>query len=440
MAHGLASNSILSIAEDQKNRFYVATTRGLNHVDFDTGSIKRFTANDGLANDRVDTIFRDSRGVFWFGTSSGVSRLIPQPEATRVLPSIFINRVKVVGESRHISEMGETDLRGVELAADQNHIAIEFGSLFFAAGDLLRYQYKLEGADGGWQPPTFQRSVNYANLKPGSYRFLVRAVNSEGSVSPQPAMLEFRVIAQIWQRWWFLTLAGVLLGLAVYSMYRYRLAQKLKVERVRTRIATDLHDDIGSSLSQIAIMSEVVRQQVSGENQRVSRPLSVIAGTSRELVDSMADIVWAINPKRDHLIDLTQRMRQFAGDVLPARNIEFTFAAPGLESDIPIETDVRREVFLIFKEAINNAVRHSECFSVEIKFGVNDTRLMLKVADNGRSFNPARTSGGHGLASMKRRAQSIGGTLEILAQTGGTTITLEAPLRRRRLRRMKIST
>jgi len=441
MAHGLASNSILSIAEDQINRFYVATTRGLNYVDFDTGSVRRFTANDGLANDQVDTIFRDSGGVFWFGTSSGVSRLIPRSEATRVLPSIFINGVKVVGESRHISEIGETDLRGVELAADQNHIAIEFGSLFFAAGDLLRYQYKLEGADAGWQPPTFQRSVNYANLKPGSYRFLVRAVNSEGSVSPQPAMLEFRVIAQIWQRWWFIAIVAGLAGLFAFAVYRYRVARLLELERVRTRIATDLHDDIGSSLSQIAIMSEVIRQQVGGENQPVSRPLSVIAGTSRELVDSMADIVWAINPKRDHLIDLTQRMRQFAGDVLTARNIEFTFAAPGLESDIRIETDVRREVFLIFKEAINNAVRHSECSSVEIKFGVNDTLLMLKVADNGCSFDPARTSGGHGLASMKRRAQSIDGALEILAEAGrGTTITLEAPLRRRRLRRMKIST
>ena len=134
-------------------------------------------------------------------------------------------------------------------------------------------------------------------------------------------------------------------------------------------------------------------------------------------------------------------MRQLTGDVLVARNIEFTFAAPGLEGDIRIETDVRREVFLIFKEAINNAVRHSECSSVEIIFGVNDNWLMLKITDNGRSFDPARTSGGHGLASMKYRAQSIGGELEILAQPGqGTDVTMHAPLRRRGLRRMKVST
>lgn len=182
MSDGLASNAILSIAEDRMNRFYVATARGLNYVDFDTGSIKRFTSIDGLANDQVDMVFRDSSGAFWFGTSTGVSRLLPQTEAGRVPPSIFINGIKVVGERQHISEVGETDLRGFQLAPNQNHIEIDFGSLFFAPGDLIRYQYKLEGADADWQPLTFQRSVNYANLKPGSYHFFVRSVNSEGSV------------------------------------------------------------------------------------------------------------------------------------------------------------------------------------------------------------------------------------------------------------------
>jgi signal transduction histidine kinase len=151
----------------------------------------------------------------------------------------------------------------------------------------------------------------------------------------------------------------------------------------------------------------------------------------------MSDIVWAINPQRDHLIDLTQRMRQFAADVLTARNIEFRFAAPGQESDVPIETDMRREVFLIFKEAVNNAVRHANCSAIEIGFSVDDNRLRLQVADNGSGFDPAAAGCGHGLASIKRRAGSIGGTLEILTQAGqGTTVMLETPLRRR-LRRMK---
>jgi ligand-binding sensor domain-containing protein/signal transduction histidine kinase len=427
---GLASNSILSIAEDRMNRFYVATTRGLHHLDFDTGSVKRFTANDGLANDQVNLIFRDSRGAFWFGTSSGVSRLLPQTEAGQVPPSIFINGIKVVGESQTTSEVGETDLRGFELAQNRNHIEIGFGSLFFATGDLLRYQYKLEGADLDWQPLTFQRSVNYANLAPGSYRFLVQAVNSQGLVSLQPARLEFRVLAPLWQRWWFMTLGGIFLGLIAVAVYRYRVARLLELERIRTRIATDLHDDIGANLSLIAMASEVAQGYARGQGQQMSDVLSVIAGTSRELVDSMGDIVWAVNPDRDHLVDLVKRMRRFASDVFSARNIAFRFEAPMDDRDLRLGAETRREVLLIFKEAVNNIARHSECAQAEIEFRGQGGRLELKLRDNGKGFDPRESFEGQGLMSMVRRAERLGGTLEVVSGKGeGTAVTLKTPLR-----------
>jgi two-component sensor histidine kinase len=349
-------------------------------------------------------------------------------------PPILITGLRIAGDSQPISALGEVALAPIELGPYRNQLQIDFVALGFSPGEGLRYQYRLEGAGQGWSPLTEQRSVNFANLAPGSYQFLVRAVDAAGVFSEIPASVSFRILSPIWQRWWFAAIVAGLVGLIAFSLYRYRVARLLDLERVRTRIATDLHDDIGSSLSQIAIMSEVVRQKVGAENQAVIHPLSVIAGTSRELVDSMADIVWAINPKRDHLIDLTERMRQFAGDVLAARNIEFNFAAPDLEGDIRIETDVRREVFLIFKEAINNTVRHSQCSSVEIGFGVSDNHLLLRVKDNGGGFDAGRATSGHGLESMKRRAETVDGTLEILAEAGrGTTVKLLAPLRRRRL-------
>jgi signal transduction histidine kinase/ligand-binding sensor domain-containing protein len=427
---GLASNSILSIAEDGANRLYVATTRGLNHVDFDTGSVKRFTATDGLANDQVDTMFRDSSGAFWFGTSSGVSRLIPETEGGRLPPSIFINGIKVVGESQHVSEIGETALSGFELTPNQNHIEIAFGSLFFAAGDLIRYQYKLEGADADWQQLTFQRSVNYANLKPGSYLFLVRAINSEGSVSPQPATLEFRVDAPVWQRWWFLTLAVCVIGFAIYSIYRYQLAQRLRVERVRTRIATDLHDDIGTNLSLIAMASEVAGRRAREDDPQMTEALSLISGTSRELVDSMSDIVWAVNPKRDRLVDLNKRMRRFASDVFSARGIAFHFEGPSDDRDIRLGTETRREVLLIFKEAVSNIARHSKCTEADIALKAQAGRLELTLSDNGGGFDATGSFDGNGLVSMRNRAERMGGRLEVLSRNGeGTTVILKTPLK-----------
>ena len=440
-ADGLSSNEITAVSEDQWGRIYVGTGRGIDRFHPVTGHIKHYTTADGLPLGQMEAAVRDHRGALWFSFATGLVRLVPEPERPPMPPPILITGLRIAGDPHPISALGEVEIAPIELSPNRNQLQIDFVALGFSPGEGLRYQYLLEGASDDWSQLADQRTVHFANLAPGRYRFLVRAVNADGLLSETPASLPFTILPPVWQRWWFLALATSLVGLIAYAMYRYRVARLLELERVRTRIATDLHDDIGSSLSQIAIMSEVIRQQIDGTNQRVNRSLSVIAGTSRELVDSMADIVWAINPKRDHLIDLTQRMRQFAGDVLTARNIEFTFAAPGLESDGHIETDMRREVFLIFKEAINNAVRHSNCSSIEIRFVVNDNRLMLKVTDNGSGFDPARASGGHGLASMKRRAESIGGALEIVAEAGrGTTITLQAPLRRRRVRRVKIST
>jgi signal transduction histidine kinase len=224
-----------------------------------------------------------------------------------------------------------------------------------------------------------------------------------------------------------------MVGLAGYTIYRYRMAQLLKLERMRTRIATDLHDDIGSSLSQIAILSEVSRQRLGKKQDGVGESLAQIANTSRDLVDSMSDIVWAINPRRDRLGDLTQRMREFAGDVFTAREIEFSFRAPAGGLEVRIDADVRRQLYLIFKEAINNAARHSRCAQAEIELSVAQGRLLLHVRDNGCGFDPngdAATSGsGAGLASMRERARALGGEFEIISRANlGTAVKLNLRL------------
>lgn len=203
---------------------------------------------------------------------------------------------------------------------------------------------------------------------------------------------------------------------------------------MRTRIATDLHDDIGASLSQIAILSEVVGRKVGGDGSTVAEPLAQIAGTSREMVDSMSDIVWAINPRRDHLEDLAQRMRRFADDLLSARDIALLFRAPDANQRLHLGADLRREVYLVFKEAVNNAAKYASCTRVEVKLRVAGGWLVLRVADDGRGFDPSAFPngrggmGGHGLASMRRRAGSLGGTLEVESAPGrGTAVTLKVP-------------
>src|SRR6266851_2703195 len=428
IADGLSSNSVSCITEDKFGRMYFGTGRGLDRFDLESKRFRHYTKVEGLASNAVKVAFRDRQGALWFGTDLGLSRLVPGPDPSQQQPPILISGLRIAGNAQAISALGETELSGLTLNATQNQMSIDFVGLGFAAGEALRYQYRLAGADPDWSAPTDQRTINYASLSSGRYQFQVRAVTADGIVSPTPATITFTILPPIWRRWWFVTLVVLTLGLGAAAIYRYRVRRLIELERVRTRIAADLHDDIGSGLSRIAILSEVARHQVSVEAP-VGEPLSVIAGASRDLVDSMSDIVWAINPNKDHLSDLVQRMRRFASDLFTARRIEFTFAAPGEEQALKIGADLRRQVFLIFKEAVNNIERHSQCTGAQIDLRIESKWAIVTVTDNGAGFDPANINEGHGLESMRARAEELGGELQIISNDGrGTRVLLKVPL------------
>ena len=330
------------------------------------------------------------------------------------------------GVPQAIPELGTPALTGLTLEPDQNQIEIGYTVLSFGTGGGPKYQYRLEGADAGWSQPSDDRRVTYVTLAPGGYRFLVRAVTADGTVT-DPATIAFVILRPVWQRPWFVALSLALLGLAVSLVHRARVSRLVAVERMRTRIATDLHDDIGASLSQIAVLAEVMRQRHPGEAE-LHDPLGRIADTSRELIASMSDIVWAINPRRDSLTDVVQRMRRFASDVLTARGIAFSVDAPDGER-VRLGADVRRHVYLIFKESINNLVRHSGATSARIELAIDHGRLVLDVDDDGVGFDAGEAHAGHGLASLRDRALSIGGSLQVDSAPGrGTRLRLEVPL------------
>lgn len=224
------------------------------------------------------------------------------------------------------------------------------------------------------------------------------------------------------------------------ALNRSKEERLIELQRVRRRIATDLHDDVGSSLTKIALLSEAVRQKISVLNDDASERLVTVTAISNELMESMSDIVWAINPQKDNLSDLAQRMRRFASDIFTACQIAFCFRAPQMDRNIQLGANVRREIFLIFKESVNNVVKHSESSEVILDLAVEGDWLALDISDNGKGFNPAlvkadtgyltsRSKGGNGLASMRRRARELGGQFEIKTNVGqGTTMSLRLPL------------
>jgi ligand-binding sensor domain-containing protein/two-component sensor histidine kinase len=439
IADGLTSNNARCVTEDLYGNIYVGTVRGVNRLSPETGHIKYYGTSDGLASDFINTAYRDRHGMIWFGTFNGLSKLVPEPDtAPAPPPPVLISGLRIAGEDYSVSPLGQREVYVPQQSADRNNLQIEFLSIATGSTVSTRYQYKLEGVDADWSEPSAERSVTFANLLPGAYRFLVRAVNTDNAASA-PALVSFTILRPVWQRWWFLLLAVFAVSFLIYAVYRYRIAQIIKLERVRTRIATDLHDDIGSSLSKIAILSEVVRQRNGSNGNRKderNEPLEIIASTSREMVDSMSDIVWAINPERDHLSDLIQRMRHFAEELLDTQNIGYQFVVPENLKNIALGADQRREIYLIFKECINNLAKHSGASVAEIAVRLENENLIIEVKDNGRGFDVAEKSGGsqnsfggNGLINMQKRARKCGGDFRIDSAIGkGTSIALEIPV------------
>ena len=422
-ANGLTSMAAACINEDEFGRIYIGTWRGIDRLTPDTGQVENFTTADGLPGSFVESAYRDHRNHLWFTTERGLVQFIPEPPRQRQPPTILITGLRVNNEQQRVSIMGETLIEPLDLQADQRQITVDVLGLGASLGEKLKYEYRF--GDQDWIT-TNERTLNFANLAAGDYRLEIRVQTADRIYSQNPAVVSFKIAPPLWQRWWFLSLISLSLAIFVYLIYKYRVQRLLELEKTRTRIATDLHDDIGSNLTKISIMSEVARR-IEGNKQ--SEILNSIADISRSSVSSMSDIVWAINPNKDSFLDLVRRMREHAEEILGQRDILVDFVTLRTSVEIKLDADVRRNVYLIFKESLNNIVRHSQATKVIIDLGVLKNHLVLKINDNGKGFDAARNYDGNGLLNIKRRVQSLNGRLQIDSNgKDGTRIILEVPV------------
>jgi len=425
---GLSSNHVSAITEDAAGKLYLATWHGVDRLDPETGKTHHYGVADGLASSIVQTATRDHAGDLWFGTKHGLSRLTPIPDHAAPLRVLLVG-LNLGGVEYPVAEQGQRAIDGLELAPDQNQLEISFVGVGAAIGQPLRYQLQLEAMDAGWSAPMAQRSIRYASLAAGRYRFSVRAISADG-VSPS-ATVTFRVYGPIWKRAWFLALAVTLLAAFGYALYRWRLARHLEIERVRLRIAADLHDDVGSSLSRIAILSDVASREVDAGRPIVER-LEEIAQAARNLVDTAGDIVWSIDPRRDDLDSLIARFRRFIGDMLDAKAIAWTLAVPPDAGRLKLSPEQRRQLFLLLKESVHNVVRHAGCRTVAISIRYADRAVLATVRDDGRGFVPTPSPRGGGLANMRARVAAAGGEVDVESAPGrGTRVRIRMPIGRR---------
>jgi signal transduction histidine kinase/ligand-binding sensor domain-containing protein len=430
-AQGLSTDRVLCLAEDASGLLYLGHGKGIDVLDPATGHVHQLGVADGLPTSTVTSALRARDGSLWFGTPSGPVRYQPSLQRASAAPTVLMSALRLGGVPIALPPLGAHDLAGFELAADRNQVEAEFTGISFRSGDGLRYQYRLAGTSTPWSLPRTGRSVLLGNLASGTYRMEVLAVTPDDVVSSSPATLSFTILRPVWQRWWFILLSTLTLAGLVLAVHRQRVARVVELERMRTRIAADLHDDLNSSLARISILSEVGRRQLEPEEQSATTTLANIGETARELMEATGDMVWAIDARHDDLNSLLARIRRFAGDLLSSRGVEVACSPPLPTNQVRLPPEARRELYLVLKEALHNAARHASARRVWIEVGVVDTRVVAEVRDDGVGFATAAGDGhsGNGLRNLRERARRMGGILTVDSAPGaGTRVRLTLQL------------
>ena len=453
--NGLWNNTISHLTTDQRGNFWLSSFGGIFRVSrldlnqFADGLSKsiqcvRYDRDDGLPS--VESTggiqaagAKTPDGRLWFPTVGGLVSVDPQHlQQNRLPPPVWIENLTVDGEStviRHATKQ-------IKIKPGKRRFDFRFTALSFSSPEKVLFKHKLDGLDADWSFADDQRSVSYNFIPPGQYTFRVAACNNDGVWNQQGQTLELIVQPFLWQTWWFKLLVGLALiaGVAWGVRRRERWKTRLRLEKLerehavdreRSRIAKDIHDDLGANLTQIVFLSQRV-ESASSEPCEVERWIRKIPTAAGRAIQSLDEIVWAINPQHDSLESLANYLSQFALEFLTLAGVRCVLEVPTVLPPAPLSAEVRHNLILTAREALQNTVAHAAATDIIIRLQVDRNGLKITVSDNGRGFDPANVAKpGNGLFNMRKRMNDIGGILELSSQPGtGTVVEMRLPSHR----------
>lgn len=340
--------------------------------------------------------------------------------APRPPPNVAIQGVYVDGDTLPVPTVAPQ-----ELDPHSRHLAFEFVALSFLAPEQNRYRYRLDGYDDQWIFAAGQRRATYTNLPPGRYTFRAQGASGPSDWSPVGAAYAFVVPPLVWETWWFRMLVLLTIASALLVFHRYRLARALELERLRLRIAADLHDDVGSNLSSIALLSEMLSATDRPDGALERRQVDRIHLAAEETISRLRDVIWLVDPRHETLQDLIDRMKSTAADLL--NGTSFSVDAPAILHDQALGMGFMRNAFLIYKEALHNVAKHADAADVRIVVHAERGVLTFTIEDDGKGIGEPQVRGGNGLANMRARAEQLNGDLVVERRVqGGTRVAFRA--------------
>ena len=439
---GLLSDHIYSLLVDKKGSIWTGTGRGINRLSARDFSILK-NENELVVECNQNAIL-ENQGNIWIGTTKGVVLYYSHYNAPAVnKPHIFINSVGILLQNTkgnqnnlQVTYKGDDLRKKITLPYNKNHLNINFTGIYLSNPKAVMYQYRLEGLDHKYSRPGINSSVNYTALPPGKYTFQVKAVTISGIESANVAALDFEIAPPYYQTTIFkifiLFIVLLLIALSAYiiinlSERQRRLRLKIKLEeqfKIRKQTAEDFHDDIGNKLTRISVLSEVLSSMTDKDDVEKRAIIQKITTNVNELYTGTKDILWSLNPKNDTLGELLAHIKEFGCEMFNDTAVTFEDETFINDTGKHLSLEMSRNILMIFKEAINNALKYSKADHVYFIAGTSQDVLEIQLKDNGIGFDPEAAKNGQGINNMKVRASRIKGNLNIRSDKNGTTIAL----------------
>jgi len=434
MAAGMSDDFTYHLACDADNNIWASSPLGLDKISIKNGVpvVENLTKQNSIYQS-VFKVVIDKNNTAWGTVSNGLIKVTPEKEhLTNYSPTLLVSMMKAGKDTIPLSDRAS-------LSFKQSNLTFYFAATSFLDEKQVMYSYRLHGGSNNqWSEPSNNSTVSFIDLRPGDYDLEIKATFPAGKYSEKTIHYDFSIAAPWWQTWWFRSIVSLvivaLLVLGFRSYYRRKLEKEMAmlekqqaIEKERTRIATDMHDDLGAGLSRIKFLSETIGIKKQ-QHEPIEEDVSKIREYSHEMIDKMGEIVWALNEKNDTLSDLLSYTRSYAMEYLSQNGIECKAKIPDNIPSIFVSGEFRRNIFLTVKEALHNVVKHSQATEVALNINANH-HLTIKLKDNGIGFNKNNARPfSNGLSNMELRIKEIGGKIEI-SNANGTQINLSVPLK-----------
>jgi signal transduction histidine kinase len=431
-SNGLPNQYIYAVLPDSKGFLWLSSNKGILRFDPKTETCRQYGLTDGIWANEFNTgaWLKTTKGDIWFGNQDALNVFNPDSiQDVKNSPNIQITNLQV---NDHDWQNGQNigEITALTFPFSENTLSLSFAALEYSDPANNQLFYKLEGYDRDWV--TCRKGAlgfaRYANLPAGTYFFKIKAISSDGIEAEIKHPLSIFIQKPWYQTMWFYGFMTLLISSILYALYKYRLNQVIKVERIRNSISADLHDDIGATLSNVNILTTLVRQRLPNDVD-VLPLLKRIEEEISSSSESLDDIIWSVNPQNDSMERVLSRMRQFANEVFEAKGIEGRLDFDKNLTSLSLPMEKRRDFYLIYKEAVNNLAKYAQCKNAKINLTESEGKLILVIQDDGVGFDPLSIKQGNGQKTMRQRADRLHAALLIESILGeGTRIELTMPL------------